>query len=134
LIRENPKIVSTLHEMGVFGKNDGIISFASVGEALAFSLKNKWGISKQDKLEILLSSITTIEIAGRELADAYANIDAFSQGRHPTLNSNFTARNMGKNDLWIAATAHVYETTLLTTDNDFDHLAPQFFNIQKIEV
>jgi hypothetical protein len=41
LIRENPKIVSTLHEMGVFGKNDGIISFASVGEALAFSLKNK---------------------------------------------------------------------------------------------
>jgi tRNA(fMet)-specific endonuclease VapC len=41
---------------------------------------------------------------------------------------------MGKNDLWIAATAHVYEATLLTTDNDFDHLAPQFFNIQKIEV
>jgi len=33
---------------------------------------------------------------------------------------------MGKNDLWIAATAHVTGATLLTTDKDFDHLDPQF--------
>jgi len=33
-----------------------------------------------------------------------------------------TARNMGKNDLWIAATTHVLNATLVTTDKDFDHL------------
>ena len=29
---------------------------------------------------------------------------------------------MTQNDLWIAATAHVSRTTLLSTDKDFDHL------------
>jgi tRNA(fMet)-specific endonuclease VapC len=29
---------------------------------------------------------------------------------------------MGKNDLWIAATASVLKAILLTTDHDFDHL------------
>jgi len=33
---------------------------------------------------------------------------------------------MGKNDLWIAATAAVTGATLLTTDRDFDKLAPRF--------
>lgn len=29
---------------------------------------------------------------------------------------------MGKNDLWIAATAITYNIPLITTDADFDHL------------
>ncbi len=33
---------------------------------------------------------------------------------------------MGKNDLWIAATASVMQARLLTTDKDFDKLVPQF--------
>lgn len=33
---------------------------------------------------------------------------------------------MGKNDLWIAATASVTGATLLTTDGDFDHLESAF--------
>ena len=33
---------------------------------------------------------------------------------------------MGKNDLWIAATAMATGATLLTTDKDFDHLDPTF--------
>ena len=33
---------------------------------------------------------------------------------------------MGKNDVWIAATAHVTGARLLTTDRDFDHLDPTF--------
>jgi tRNA(fMet)-specific endonuclease VapC len=35
---------------------------------------------------------------------------------------SFAAKNMGKNDLWIAATASVLKIPLLTTDKDFDHL------------
>jgi tRNA(fMet)-specific endonuclease VapC len=33
-----------------------------------------------------------------------------------------SARNMGKNDLWIATTALYFDLELHTTDNDFDHL------------
>ncbi|RZK35486.1 MAG: hypothetical protein EOO61_11845 [Hymenobacter sp.] len=33
-----------------------------------------------------------------------------------------TEANMGKNDLWIAATALYLDLPLHTADNDFDHL------------
>jgi len=33
-----------------------------------------------------------------------------------------TAKNMGKNDRWIAATASVPDVDLLTSDKDFEHL------------
>ena len=36
---------------------------------------------------------------------------------------------VGDNDLWIAATAQITGTTLLTTDKDYDHLSP--FYIQR---
>lgn len=134
LARENAKVVAYVQEKDVFGVNKGIISFASVGESLAFSMKNKWGVAKKANLETLLKRLTSIPISTRELAEAYAEIDAFSQGRHPTLVSTFTARNMGKNDLWIAATTHLSEGTLLTTDNDFDHLMPQFLTVEKIDI
>ncbi len=123
-----------MRERDIWGVNTGIISYASVGESLAFALKNKWGIAKHEKLEKLLEMFEALPISSRPLADAYAEIDAFSQGRHPTLVSTFTARNMGKNDLWIAATTHVYKATLLTTDNDFDHLMPHFLTVDKIEI
>ena len=41
---------------------------------------------------------------------------------------------MGKNDLWIAVTTHLLEATLITTDNDFDHLKNVYFNVEKIVV
>lgn len=43
-----------------------------------------------------------------------------------------SARNMGKNDLWIAATASALDLTLLTTDRDFDHLHLPLLSLQKI--
>lgn len=44
-----------------------------------------------------------------------------------------TARQMGKNDLWIAATASVLKATLLTTDHDFDHLHTVFVEVVYID-
>jgi predicted nucleic acid-binding protein len=41
---------------------------------------------------------------------------------------------MGKNDLWIAATASVLDATLLTTDNDFDHLQNEFLQVAKVDL
>ncbi len=45
-----------------------------------------------------------------------------------------SARNMGKNDIWIAATASVLDATLLTTDKDFNHLDGEFFQVGKIDI
>ena len=45
-----------------------------------------------------------------------------------------SARKMGKNDLWIAATTAVFNATLLSTDNDFSHLNGQFLYFDKIEM
>ncbi len=43
-----------------------------------------------------------------------------------------SARNMGKNDLWIAATAHILGAKLLTTDGDFNHLDGVFLDLKKV--
>jgi tRNA(fMet)-specific endonuclease VapC len=40
---------------------------------------------------------------------------------------------MGKNDLWIAATASVLKARLLTTDHDFDHLDGIFLDVLYID-
>jgi tRNA(fMet)-specific endonuclease VapC len=45
-----------------------------------------------------------------------------------------TARSMGKNDLWIAATASVLGLTLLTSDKDFHHLDGIYFDIAFIDL
>lgn len=50
-------------------------------------------------------------------------IDAFSQGRLKDKSVSFSARNMGKNDLWIAATTDLLQATLMTTDKDLDHFS-----------
>jgi tRNA(fMet)-specific endonuclease VapC len=41
---------------------------------------------------------------------------------------------MGKNDIWIAATASVLNAVLLTTDNDFDHLHDEFLTVARVDL
>ncbi|MEM1326730.1 MAG: PIN domain-containing protein [Bacteroidota bacterium] len=41
---------------------------------------------------------------------------------------------MGKNDLWIAATASHYDLKLLTTDKDFLHLEDKFIDLAFINL
>ena len=41
---------------------------------------------------------------------------------------------MGKNDIWIAATASVYDLTLITTDKDFNHLKGEYINLEYIDI
>ena len=62
----------------------------------------------------------------------YAEIDAFSQDKLKNRPLNYSARNMGKNDLWIAATASVLNIPLMTTDNDFNHLDKVFLKLIKV--
>jgi hypothetical protein len=89
-----------------------------------------------ESLRKIIENIITIDIEqnNQPLLDTYVNIDAFSQGKISSPSGkklNNSARNMGKNDLWIAATAHAMDAILLTTDGDFDHLQNIFFEVQK---
>ncbi len=110
------------------------ISVVSYGELKSLAIQNNWGKRKLEDLDKLVKEVLVIDINSTDILNEYAEIDAFSQGRLNNRVSNFTARNMGKNDLWIAATASVLEATLLTTDNDFDHLHEEFFEVEKVSI
>ncbi len=91
-----------------------LVSVVSVGEILSLAKRFTWGAKKTAEISKLLSSLVVEDINAPEILAAYAEIDHASQA---------AGRKMGKNDVWIAATARVTGATLLTTDRDFDHLA-----------
>jgi tRNA(fMet)-specific endonuclease VapC len=96
-----------------------IISVVTVGEMQSLARKFAWGQGKISELEKLLEALPWVDINDPFVIDAYGRIDQFSDTK---------GRPMGKNDAWIAATAHVTKITLLTTDKDFDHLQGTFLN------
>ncbi len=137
LIRENPIVRIELSKLGVLEReNTTSISISSVGEILSFALQNNWGERKNNILEELIVNLHPIPIIKRELLNTYAEIDAYSKGKlnERKLPAGFSARNMGKNDLWIAATTYLTGATLITNDNDFDHLDGIYFQIVKLRV
>ena len=109
-----------------------VISEVSIGELKSLATQRQWGQKLQDDMLDLLNSFTVMPIGFPDVYDLYAEIDAFSQAKYPHQIANFTARNMGKNDLWIAATASVLGAKLLTTDADFEHLAGVFLDLQRL--
>jgi len=111
-----------------------VLSEVSIGEIYSLAKRNKWGTKKMQRLNSFLSALTVFPISYPDVYEAYADIDAYSQSKHPTLSlpQGMTARNMGKNDVWIAATAYVLRATLVTTDKDFDHLQ-HFFGLEWVE-
>lgn len=110
------------------------VSIASIAELKSIALQNSWGIKKWKVISAVLDEVIIIEI-NENLADTYAEIDAYSQRRNPAYSTYpFTSsRNMGKNDLWIAATAALLGLKLVTTDNDFNHLDQSFIEIECIK-
>ncbi len=109
------------------------LSIVVVGELKAFALKRGWGVVKTQALSDLLSTLPVIDLDDAVI-ERYAVVDAYSQGLLPDdpLPPGMSARNMGKNDLWIAATALLYDLELQTTDHDFDHLVTIGLKLNKI--
>ncbi|GAB4014529.1 PIN domain-containing protein [Spirosoma migulaei] len=110
-------------------ENKVCISVVTVGELKSISIQSNWGERRKKELVELLDIFTVVDINIAPLLELYAEIDAYSQNKlkhHPL---NISARNMGKNDLWIAATAPYMEATLITTDKDFDHLHGQYLEV-----
>ncbi len=110
------------------------ISAVTIGEVRSIAMQNRWGEKRLTQLDAFLSLFLVADVNIAPLLQRYAEIDSYSQGKSPIAPSlsAFSSRNMGKNDLWIAATASVLEATLLTTDFDFDHLKGVFLEVAKI--
>jgi len=89
------------------------ISIVTAGEMRALALRLAWGAAKVQRLNQLLSLFIIVPLPITGIIDAYARIDY-----HCVQNGLV----VGKNDLWIAATASVTGKTILTTDRDFDPL------------
>lgn len=114
-------------------QNTPIISVVSIGEIKSLGIRNQWGFKKLQLLQSLLDKFVVADINVEDIIDRYAEIDAFSQGKLANKPSKFTSRNMGKNDLWIAATSSVLEVKLLTTDMDFQHLHGEYIDFEFID-
>jgi tRNA(fMet)-specific endonuclease VapC len=109
------------------------ISFVNVAEIQSIAYRKGWNEVKSGRLEAFLNLVRVIEVSDI-LLPSYVGIDAYSQRNHPEyVHYPFrTPRNMGKNDLWIAATASLLNLELVTTDGDFDHLQDTFLQLRKI--
>ncbi len=104
-----------------------LVSVISLGEVRVLAKRNDWGDAKLDALEHALDNLVVIDINHPAVIEAYVQLDLLSQS-HPD-----GARNMGKNDLWIAACSKAAGATLLTVDNDFSHLIPGHLDSEVID-
>jgi tRNA(fMet)-specific endonuclease VapC len=130
LLRKTPHSQAIRNQIGFENSNNEFyISVVSQGEIQSISLQNNWGNNKLERLNLLFSQFIILDIKVQSIVDLYAQIDAFSQGKLPNVKSNFSARNMGKNDVWIAATAAYFDISLITTDKDFEHLNENFISL-----
>jgi tRNA(fMet)-specific endonuclease VapC len=102
------------------------------GELESLALQNEWGAAKLLLLSHYLSNLIIVDIRVNDIIKRYAEIDAYSQGKLKSLPLTGSARNMGKNDLWIAATASILNVPLMTTDHDFTHLDNVFLKLIKV--
>ena len=102
------------------------VSIVTHGEIRVLAIRRGWGTAKTEALRNALDNLVTVDVNHPNVLDSYVQIDVYSQ-QHPD-----GARNMGKNDLWIAACAKAASATLLTTDHDFAHLSPGLLDVEII--
>jgi predicted nucleic acid-binding protein len=111
------------------GRNNiALVSVVTKGELFSCAYKFGWGDRKKEQLHRKLNKVSFVPLQSSDLIDRYAEIDAYSQNALPGREMGESDRNMGKNDVWIAATTSVIQATLLTTDKDFDHLDGEFLD------
>jgi len=108
------------------------LSVATLGELKSISIQNNWGSKKWEVLDAIIDECILVEI-NDNLIETYSEIDSYSQRKNPKFGTYIfdTPRNMGKNDLWIAATGSFLNLKLITTDSDFDHLNKVFLHVEK---
>jgi len=115
--------------------NAACVSAVTVGEILCFPIRRNWGDKKRAALDRLLKTVPAVEINRPAILRRYAEIDTYCGRHHPDkpLPPGTSAKTLGKNDLWIAATASVINATLITTDTDFVFLDNVFLSVIHID-
>lgn len=101
-----------------------VISVVTIGEIRSLATRLNWQADRRSHMNFIVDHVVRITIAADEIYDAYATIETFSLSN---------GKSMGKNDLWIAATANYLGAHLLTTDKDFLHLSPNFITVDWID-
>lgn len=113
--------------------NNLVLSVVSIGEIRSIGKQNKWGKKRMKRLSEILDRFLIADINVEEIVEMYAEIDTYSQGKLEEKTTKLSSRNMGKNDIWIAATASVLNLELITTDGDFNHLDGEYLKLKKID-
>ncbi|MBN2195944.1 MAG: PIN domain-containing protein [Polyangiaceae bacterium] len=96
-----------------------LVCIVSHGEVWVMARRNGWGDDRRTAMQSVLDNLVTVDISHPRVIESYVELELRSQVYRDG------ARNMGKNDLWIAAAAKAAGAMLLTTDRDFDHLVPE---------
>ena len=112
-------------------------SVVCVGEMRALAEKFGWGRQKRVRLDKLLDELPVLPIKEAGILSAYALIDAWSCGKQVAAPGGAPpprpAVKMGKNDLWVAATAHACGAIHLSTDRDFQHLDGVWLRYERVD-
>jgi tRNA(fMet)-specific endonuclease VapC len=129
LVRNDSKYIKSVINPNLDDEYISVVTHAEI-RSLAYQLN--WPDARIKKLEYLLSQFIVTDINNLEpLIKKYAEIDAYGLRKHQALKPKHRGSiTMGKNDLWIAATAAVLGIQLLTTDRDFDHLHNVFLDVK----
>jgi tRNA(fMet)-specific endonuclease VapC len=114
--------------------NVAVISVVTEAELRSIAIQRGWGSRKKKLLNSLISQFLRIPVQTERQIDVYAEIDAYSKHKDPhrSYPRGYSSNTMGKNDIWIAATAHIIDAKLVTADSDFDHLNGEFIDLIKV--
>ena len=79
-----------------------LISIVTEGEVRSLARQLNWGAARLQQVDFLLSTFVRVSLDAPGVIEAYARLDAHSRS---------IGEIMGKNDVWIAATANVTAAT-----------------------
>lgn len=113
-------------------ENTFYISVVIEAELKSIAVRNNWNQKRMTDLDEFLGMVRIVDVS-QMLVQAYIEIDTYSQRQNPNFTEYAfdTPRNMGKNDIWIAATASLLGLELFTADADYDHLDQVFLEVRK---
>lgn len=116
--------------------NRTLLSIVTVGELNALSKKLNLGQRRRDQIQRTIDTSIIVDISNESLIETYGDIDYLTSGKIDVRvhGDQLSARNMGKNDIWIAATTRVFDLTLVTTDKDFQVLHPDVIDLLYVDL
>jgi predicted nucleic acid-binding protein len=136
LVNKNALVDKMVNEtLDLFStENELRLSVVSLAEIRSFAIRACLEAPQLELIELILSKLIITDINEPDIIAQYVEIDLYSRGKYDNLPQGIRPHKMGKNDLWIAATAAVLGATLLTTDQDYMHLNGVYLAVETIPI